>query len=90
MLKHALQRAVDRPLHGDFLRLFRMLRTMVDPLNGKTLESLGDVKEILKQGKELTWSLPDIPLNDDVIDYATGLGRVHPERIRVMKEAVSS
>lgn len=90
MLKHALQREVDRPLRGDFLRLFRMLRTMLAPLNGHTLVSLGNIEGILLRGQKKSETISDVPSDDDVINYVLGFAEIHPDRIAEIKDLASS
>jgi hypothetical protein len=70
-LRLALERATERPLHGDFARLFTMLDTVVDPLTPAGLEQLGKPTEILARGQEEALKLDLVA--DDVIAYVLGI-----------------
>lgn len=70
-LRLALERAVGRPLTGDFARLFKMLDTLVEPLTPAALEQLGKPKEILEAGQREAAKL-GLPA-DDVTAYVLGM-----------------
>jgi hypothetical protein len=70
-LRLALERDAQRPLNGDFARLFKMLDTVVDPLTPAGLEQLGKPAEILARGQEEALKLGVAA--DDVIAYVLGI-----------------
>lgn len=49
-LRLALEQAVGRPLVGDFIRLFRILTGVINPLTPAALAQLGEPSEVLARG----------------------------------------
>jgi ppGpp synthetase/RelA/SpoT-type nucleotidyltranferase len=70
-LRLALERATERPLSGDFARLFRMLETVVDELTPAALAQFGKPPEIIARGREEALKLGVPP--DDVVGYVLGI-----------------
>jgi ppGpp synthetase/RelA/SpoT-type nucleotidyltranferase len=70
-LRVTLERQADRPLTGDFARLFRMLEAIVEPLNTAALERLGTFRDIFERGGNLVTELGIDA--DDVTCYALGI-----------------
>jgi len=70
-LKFALERETERPLNGDFARLFGMLETIVNPLTPAALVQLGKPRELIARGLEKAAQLGVTA--DDVIGYVLGI-----------------
>lgn len=78
-LRFALEREVQRPLAGDFVRLHRMLEGTLNQLSISILRNLGDIRETILQGKTFAEGLSlEDPL-DDVVCYALGLRKLRDE-----------
>jgi ppGpp synthetase/RelA/SpoT-type nucleotidyltranferase len=82
-LRFALEHEAGRPLAGDFVRLYRMLEGVVDPLNMVTLGSLGKVTNVLDIGKTRAVEL-GLPMEttDDVMYYVLGLPQYQEDFIK--------
>jgi ppGpp synthetase/RelA/SpoT-type nucleotidyltranferase len=78
-LRFVLEHEAGRPLAGDFVRLFKMLEGVVNPLNPVTLSSLGEVKMLLEAGRSKASDLGLDTNADDVIHYALALNRYHED-----------
>lgn len=70
-LRLALEQAAGRPLVGDFVRLFRMLEAVVDPLTPAALAELGKPGEIVMRGQETAKRLGEVA--DDVVAFVLGI-----------------
>jgi ppGpp synthetase/RelA/SpoT-type nucleotidyltranferase len=70
-LRLALEQAVGRPLVGDFVRLFRMLDAVIDPLTPAALAQLGEPGEVLAQGQQTAAKLDEVA--DDVVAFVLGI-----------------
>lgn len=70
-LRLALEQVTGRPLVGDFVRLFRMLDAVIDPLTPATLAQLGEPGEILTRGQRTAEKLGETA--DDVVAFVLGI-----------------
>lgn len=70
-LRLALEQAVGRPLVGDFVRLFRMLTGVINPLTPAALAQLGEPGEVLARGQRTALALKVAA--DDVVTFVLGI-----------------
>lgn len=63
-LQFALEQGAGRPLHGEFVRLFRLLGAVMQPF---TVAALGSVPELLRRGEERAKALGVDPTDDVVL-----------------------
>jgi ppGpp synthetase/RelA/SpoT-type nucleotidyltranferase len=68
-LRHALERRLERPMSGDFVRLHRLLNPVVDKLTPAVLDSLGEPNAVIDRGRSRAQGASA----DDVVLYALGL-----------------
>lgn len=70
-LRLALEQTVGHPLVGDFVRLFRMLDAVINPLTPAALAQLGNPRELLARGKQTAANLNEVV--DDVVAFVLGV-----------------
>ncbi|MBI5489203.1 MAG: hypothetical protein HY905_17845 [Deltaproteobacteria bacterium] len=75
-LRYALEQLAGRPLRGDFVRLYRLLRVVFEPLTSAVLESKGSVRQALQRGETAARDR-NLDIVDDVIFFALGIMEVH-------------
>jgi ppGpp synthetase/RelA/SpoT-type nucleotidyltranferase len=68
-LQFTLEQGAGRPLHGEFVRLFRLLGAVIQPL---TARALGPVSELLDRGKQRAVDL-QFAGDDDVVNISLAL-----------------
>ncbi len=75
-LRFAFELTANRPLTGDFARLFRMLNAALEPLSVETLMEVGPLLELIDVGKRQAVAL-DITDVDDVTHFVLGANELH-------------
>ena len=81
-LRLALEQAAGRPLVGDFVRLYRMLDAVIDPLTPSALMQLGKPGEVLARGRRTAEELDEDA--DDVIASVLGILPDYKEEFSLM------
>ncbi|MCX4241538.1 nucleotidyltransferase family protein [Paraliomyxa miuraensis] len=74
-LRHALEHSVGHTLTGDFMRLFRLMDSVIEPLTSGALAGLGTTAEMLERGVEVAGELGlhETGGDDDVLCYTLAL-----------------
>lgn len=74
-LRHALEHAVGHTLTGDFMRLYRLMDSVIEPLTSGALAGLGNTEEMLARGNEVAGELGlhETGGDDDVLCYTLAL-----------------
>jgi hypothetical protein len=74
-LRHPLEHAVGHKLTGDFMRLFRLMDSVIEPLTSGALAGLGNTEEMLAKGVEVAGELGlhETGGDDDVLCYTLAL-----------------
>lgn len=74
-LRHALEHSVGHTLTGDFMRLFRLIDSVIEPLTSGALAGLGSTTAMLERGVQIAGELGlhETGGDDDVLCYTLAL-----------------